>query len=53
MKKLSLFVAAALAVGFSSCSGQSSKGNLENSVDSLSYAIGMARTQGLDHLISS
>lgn len=51
MKKLSLFVAVALAVGFSSCSGQSSKGNLENSVDSLSYAIGMARTQGLDQFL--
>ena len=51
MKKLSLFVDVALAVGFSSCSGQSSKGNLENSVDSLSYAIGMARTQGLDQFL--
>lgn len=51
MKKLFLFVAVALAVGFSSCSGQSSKGNLENSVDSLSYAIGMARTQGLDQFL--
>ena len=46
-----MFVAVALAVGFSSCSGQSSKGNLENSVDSLSYAIGMARTQGLDQFL--
>ena len=51
MKKLSLFVAVALAAGLSSCSGQSSKGNLENSVDSLSYAIGMARTQGLDQFL--
>ena len=51
MKKLSLVVAVALAAGLSSCSGQSSKGNLENSVDSLSYAIGMARTQGLDQFL--
>ena len=51
MKKLSLLVAVALATGLSSCSGQSSKGNLENSVDSLSYAIGMARTQGLDQFL--
>ncbi len=51
MKKLSLFVAVALVAGLSSCSGQSSKGNLENSVDSLSYAIGMARTQGLDQFL--
>ena len=51
MKKLSLFVAVALAAGLCSCSGQSSKGNLNNSVDSLSYAIGMARTQGLDQFL--
>ena len=51
MKKLSLFVAVALAAGLSSCSGTSSKGNLENNVDSLSYAIGMARTQGLDQFL--
>ena len=51
MKKLSLFVAVALAVGLSSCSGTGSKGNLENNVDSLSYAIGMARTQGLDQFL--
>lgn len=51
MKKLSLFVAVALAAGLSSCSGQSPKGNLENSIDSLSYAIGMARTQGLDQFL--
>ena len=51
MKKLSLFVAVALAAGLSSCSGTGSKGNLENNVDSLSYAIGMARTQGLDQFL--
>ena len=51
MKKLSLLVAVALAAGLSSCSGTGSKGNLENNVDSLSYAIGMARTQGLDQFL--
>ena len=51
MKKLSLFVAVALAAGLSSCSGTGSKGNLENNVDSLSYAIGMARTQGIDQFL--
>ena len=51
MKKLSLFVAVALAAGLSSCSGTGSKGNLENNLDSLSYAIGMARTQGLDQFL--
>ena len=51
MKKLSLFVAVAIAAGLSSCTAQSQKGNLENSLDSLSYAIGMARTQGLDQFL--
>lgn len=51
MKKLSLLVAVAIATGLTSCTAQSPKGNLENSVDSLSYAIGMARTQGLEQFL--
>ena len=48
MKKLSIFAVAAVAAGLASCTAQSPKANLENNVDSLSYAIGMARTQGLE-----
>lgn len=52
MKKLSFLAVAAIAAGFASCTAQSPKANLENNVDSLSYAIGMARTQGLEAFLS-
>ena len=48
MKKLSILAAVAIAAGLASCTAQSPKANLENNIDSLSYAIGMARTQGLE-----
>lgn len=51
MKKLSLLAAVAIAAGFASCSAPSPKANLENNIDSLSYAIGMAGTQGLDQFL--
>ena len=41
-----------VAVGLSSCTAQSPKANLATDVDSLSYAIGMARTQGLDQYLA-
>lgn len=48
MKKISvLMLVAAMAAGFVSCTAQSPKANLKSDVDSLSYAIGMAQTQGL------
>lgn len=48
MKKISiLMLVAAMAAGFASCTAQSPKANLKSDVDSLSYAIGMAQTQGL------
>ena len=46
MKKTVFFVAAA-AAAMMSCSGGSPKADLETDIDSLSYAIGMAQTQGL------
>lgn len=51
MKKLSFLAAVAIAAGFASCSAPSPKANLENNVDSLSYAIGMAGTNGLDQFL--
>ena len=48
MKKLSFFSAVAIAAGFASCSAPSPKADFENNVDSLSYAIGMAGTEGLE-----
>lgn len=48
MKKLSIVMAiAATAAGLASCTAQAPKANLKSDVDSLSYAIGMARTEGL------
>ena len=52
MKKGSFILAMVVAVGLSSCTAQSPKANLATDVDSLSYAIGMARTQGLDQFLA-
>ena len=48
MKKL-MFVAAMaiVAAGFTACGNGTPKANLKSDVDSMSYAIGMAQTQGL------
>ena len=47
MKKVTFLMALAVAAGLVSCTAQSPKANLKTDVDSLSYAIGMARTEGL------
>ena len=48
MKKITLLAAAAIvAAGFASCGKSTPKADLKTNVDSLSYAIGMAQTQGL------
>ena len=47
MKKASIVLAMVAAMGFVSCNGQSPKAHLQNDVDTLSYTIGMAQTQGL------
>jgi FKBP-type peptidyl-prolyl cis-trans isomerase len=53
MKKVTLLAAIVAVVGFASCTAQSPKPNLKTDIDSLSYAIGMAQTQGLkDYLVS-
>ncbi|MGN0309223.1 MAG: FKBP-type peptidyl-prolyl cis-trans isomerase [Bacteroides sp.] len=52
MKKVSFILAMAVAVGLTSCTAQSPKANLATDVDSLSYAIGLARTQGLDQYLA-
>ena len=52
MKKLSVIVAAATALVMASCGNGTPKADMKNDVDSLSYAIGMAQTQGLqDYLV--
>ena len=55
MKKL-MFVAvmAIVAAGFTACGNKAPKASLKTDVDTMSYAIGMAQTQGLrEYLISS
>ncbi len=43
MKKVTFIMALAVGAGLASCTAQSPKANLKTDVDSLSYAIGMAR----------
>jgi len=53
MKKLSIVAAMAIvAAGFTACGNGTPKASLKSDVDSMSYAIGMAQTQGLkDYLV--
>lgn len=52
MKKVSIIMALAVAAGMASCTAQSPKGNIKTDIDSLSYAIGMARTEGLEQYLA-
>lgn len=47
MKKVTLLAAIAMAAGMASCTAQSQSG-MKDSVDSLSYAFGMAQTEGIE-----
>ena len=47
MKKVSIFMAIAAAASLASCTAQAPQANLKTDIDSLSYSIGMAQTQGL------
>ncbi len=52
MKKFSFLAIAAIVALMLSCQSGTPKANLKNDVDTLSYAIGMAQTQGLkDYLV--
>ncbi len=52
MKKLSFFFAAVVAAVIVSCGNGTPKADLKNDIDTLSYAIGMAQTQGLKEYLS-
>jgi FKBP-type peptidyl-prolyl cis-trans isomerase FklB len=52
MKKVTLLAAFAVAFGLASCTAQAPKADLKTSVDTLSYAIGMARTDGLTQYLT-
>ena len=48
MKKLTILAAMVIAVAsFTACGNGTPKANLKNDIDTMSYAIGMAQTQGL------
>ena len=51
MKKTSFIMVLAVAAGLASCTVQSPKATLTTDIDSLSYAFGMARTEGLDQYL--
>ena len=55
MKKISIVAVLAIAAaGFTACGNQGPKANLKTDVDTMSYAIGMAQTQGLkEYLVGS
>ncbi|MCR4764689.1 MAG: FKBP-type peptidyl-prolyl cis-trans isomerase [Bacteroidaceae bacterium] len=53
MKKLSIIVAMAITAFMSSCTAQGQYGNIKSDIDSLSYAIGVARVEGLSDFLLS
>ena len=53
MKKLSIIVVMVITALMSSCTAQGQYGNLKSDIDTLSYAIGFSRVEGLsDYLLS-
>ena len=52
MKKTSFILAALVAGMMASCTGGTPKANLKSDIDTLSYAIGMAQSQGLKDYLS-
>ena len=52
MKKLSFIFVVAIAAIIASCGNGTPKADLKSDVDTLSYAIGMAQTQGLKEYLS-
>jgi len=53
MKKISLFLAVAVAVIMASCTQSAPNASLKTDIDTLSYAIGMSQTQGLKEYLSA
>lgn len=52
MKKFSILAAIAVAAVMGSCTNGTPKANLKDDVDTLSYAIGLAQTQGLKEYLT-
>ena len=52
MKKISILAAVLVAAIMGSCTGGAPKANMKDDVDTLSYAIGLAQTQGLKEYLT-
>ena len=52
MKKISILAAVAIAALMASCGNGTPKADMKNDLDSLSYALGMAQTNGLKEYLS-
>ena len=52
MKKITFFLAVALAAVMTSCNQSAPNASLKTDIDTLSYAIGMSQTQGLKEYLS-
>ena len=53
MKKLTFVASMAIAAAtLASCGGTAPKASLKNDIDTLSYAIGVAQTEGLTNYLS-
>ena len=52
MKKLSILAAVAVAAILGSCTNGTPKANLKDDIDTLSYAVGLAQTQGLKEYLT-
>ena len=53
MKKITFFLAVALAAVMTSCNQSAPNASLKTDIDTLSYAIGMSQTQGLKEYLSA
>lgn len=53
MKKLSILTLVIAVIGLASCTAQSPKATFQSDVDSLSYSLGIAQTQGLTDYLAS
>lgn len=51
MRRISILMVAAVTLGLMSCTAQSPKANLKTEVDSLSYAFGLSRVEGLTNYL--
>ena len=52
MKKLGILAVIIAAISLASCTAQAPKAQFKNEIDSLSYMMGVANTQGLDYYIA-